>query len=170
MSTGPMDRTEEAALWRRWRASTLPSASAAAEPDPSLLAAYAENRLSPAAAEAVEECLADHPEAIGDIIAARQAAETAAPAAMIARATALIAAAEGAVVAFRAKAQVRTASWRVAIAWGGMAASFLVTSALGLSLGYDAYMNFAGTSPSLVQDALDPATGLFNGGDEDSSI
>jgi hypothetical protein len=170
MTTAPMDRAEAATLWRRWRMAAVKDAAAIAEPNASLLAAYAENRLSPTAAAAVEDWLADHPEAIGDILAARQAGEPAASATVIARATALIAAAEAGVVAFRAKAQIRTSSWRVAIACGGMAASFLITSALGLSLGYDAYMNFSGTSPSLVQEALDPPAGLFNSTDEDSTI
>jgi len=170
MTTGPIDRTEAAALWRRWRAAGAQGASAVAEPALLLLAAFAENRLSPAAAAAVEEWLVDHPDAIRDILAAQRSAESAGSASVIARAAALIAATEAGVVAFSARAQVRTSGWRVAIACGGMAASFLITSVLGLSLGYDAYMNFAGTSLSLVQDALDPPTGLFNGTDEDSTI
>jgi len=169
-SGGPEDRTEEAALWRRWRAAA-PQGVPGAAPDPAVLAAYAEDRLTPAAAAAVEDWLADHPEDIADILAARRATETvSAPGSVVGRAMALVAAPQPKVVPFRAKAQARTAGWRVALAWGGMAASFLVTTVVGLTLGYDTYMKVASISPSLVQETLDPPTGLFSGADEDSSI
>ena len=55
---GPQDGTEDAVLWRRWRSAA--GQHAPVEPDPLLLAAYAENRLDPAGTDLVEEWLAAH--------------------------------------------------------------------------------------------------------------
>src|SRR5665213_3904124 len=95
---GPEERAEDLSLLRRWRllarqAGTLGEAETAL-----LLASYADGRLDEAGAEAIEAWLVDHPEAIGDLIAARSADEGAALAAseaMVARAAALIAASDG---------------------------------------------------------------------------
>jgi anti-sigma factor RsiW len=59
-----MTDTEGKALWARFKA---------AEPDPLTLAAYAEGRLDPAEAAAVERFLALDPEAAADVAAARAA-------------------------------------------------------------------------------------------------
>jgi hypothetical protein len=159
---GPIDRTDEAVLWRRWRSAAASDAAAMTEPDPLLLAAYAEHRLAPEAAEVVEDWLAAHPEAITDILAARRAADAppAAPQPVLARAAALVVASDGQVVAFRPAP--RRADWSTAIRWGAMAASILVTSLLGFTLGNDTYANFASANGrTLVQELLDPPTGLF---------
>src|SRR5262249_42282946 len=103
--TEPMDRAEENALWRHWQTATVNAAGAAPPaPDPLLLAAYAEHRLSELAAEEVEAWLALHPEAIEDVIAAGvssrgTAPEQASPAAL-ARAMALVSERDPAVVPF----------------------------------------------------------------------
>jgi hypothetical protein len=162
------DRTEEAALWRRWRSAAAPGAVAAL--DPLLLAAYAEDRLGGAELDAVEEWLTAHPMLADDILAARRAAQAAlpeTPPAMAARAAALVREAGVQILAFRRPAP----RWRTAAAWGGMAASLMVTSLVGFTLGNDAYVSFAGSAPAtLSQELLDPPTGLFNSPDEDSAI
>ncbi|HJT06205.1 MAG TPA: hypothetical protein VJ747_04730, partial [Stellaceae bacterium] len=92
---GPDDRTDEAALWRRWRSASAAGAAVAFEPDAVQLAAYAEGRLPEATSGTIEDWLVGHPEAVSDILAARRAAraaDLAASDAVIARATALVAA------------------------------------------------------------------------------
>ena len=76
--TGLGERAEDAALWRRWRLDARPAPSRGA-PDPLLLAAYADGRLDESEAEPVEDWLADHPEALADLIAARDAGAAAPP-------------------------------------------------------------------------------------------
>src|SRR5271170_4551770 len=134
--TGPGDRADDASLWQRWRHDNH-SASGGGPPDPLLLAAYAEGRLDETQAEPVEDWLAAHPEALADLIAAREAsaaAPPAAPEAVIARAAALVAPADAKVVSFAAAIAVRRRSWRTAAAWSGLAASLLVTSMGGFAL------------------------------------
>lgn len=165
---GPRDRTDEAALWRRWRSAAASGSAEAAEPDALLLAAYAENRLP---AEAVEDWLAANPDGATDILAARRAAHEPLPEASPAvavRAMALVSDGDAQILAFRRPVR-RPVGWRAALAWGGIAASLLVTSLVGFTLGSDAYVNFArGTPTSLSRELLDPPSGLFQGGEESS--
>ena len=166
--TEPQDRTEDAALWRRWRSAAAPVD--AVEPDPLLLAAYVENRLDPAEADLVEEWLVAHPALLEDVLAARRAAQTAlpeSPPAVVARATALLHHGDAQVLAFRRPVR----RWREAAAWGGIAASLVITSVVGFNLGTDVYGSLAGNgSATLSQELLDPPSGLFNTLDEDSAI
>ena len=168
---GPMGSTDETALWRRWRHASASAESAGAEPDEMTLAAYAEGRLDPAATEAVEDWLAINPQAMQDIVAARQAEAAlamAAPAAVVDRAAALVAGG-GTVLPFRRRA---SPDWRAAAAWAAMAASILVASLAGFEMGNSTYATLAGgsTAVSLGQELLDPPIGLFSGADEDSNI
>ncbi len=169
---GTGDRTDEAALWRRWRSAAGLARPAGAEPDALLLAAYAENRLSAEAAETVENWLAANPDAADDILAARRAAggtlpET--PAAVAARAAELVSG--GAQILSFRRPLPRVANWRSAVAWGGIAASLLVTSLVGFTLGSDAYMSLARSEPTTIaHDLLDPPAGLFQGLAEEPSI
>jgi hypothetical protein len=167
---GPNDRTDEAALWRRWRSAAASGAAAAVEPDALLLAAYAEDRLPEAASGTIEEWLATHPETVSDILAARRAARAeglAASDAVIAAATALVVAGDAQVLTFPPPA-ARRARWRAAAMWSGLAASLVVTSMIGFTLGNSAYLSLAGsTTSALGQDLFDPPTGLFNSLDED---
>jgi len=167
---GPSDRTDEAALWRRWRSASASDAAVAFEPDALLLAEYAEARLPEAMSETVEDWLAAHPEIISDVLAARRAARGGSPAvsdAVIARATALVAAGDAQILAFPSPAG-RRPSLRTAALWSGLAASLVVTSMIGFSLGNSAYLSLAGsTTPALGQELFDPPTGLFNSLDED---
>src|SRR5438876_11814506 len=110
--TEPMDRAEESALWRHWRTAVVNAAGEAAPaPNPLLLAAYAEHRLSEADAEQVEAWLSLHPEAITDVLAAgeanaRPAAIEPPTAAALARAMALVPGADPKIVPFRRRAPV----------------------------------------------------------------
>jgi hypothetical protein len=168
----PTDRTDEAALWRRWRSAAVSVDAAGVAPDASLLAAYAEDSLPEKAVEAIENWLAVHPEMVSDILAARRAARTESPApspAVVARAIALVAAGDAQVLAFRRPAG-RRASWRAVALWSGMAASLVVTSLIGFALGNSAYLSLAGgASPAFGQELFDPPTGLFNSLDEEPS-
>src|SRR5690348_12092903 len=116
---GPDDRTDEAALWRRWRSASASGAAAAFEPDAVLLAAYAEDRLPEAMSGTIEDWLVAHPETLSDILAARRAARAegpAAPDAMIARAAALVAPGDAQILTFPQPAG-RRAGWRTAAMW-----------------------------------------------------
>lgn len=168
---GPMDGTESAALWQRFRSAARRQPESEAEPDPLLLAAYAENRLPPDQAEAVEDWLATHPDAISDLLAARQADETASPApsdAILKRAMRLVAAGDASILPFPGRRSAPRL--RVMATWGAMAASILVTSLVGFALGNDTYSYLTSApAPAVSQDLLDPPTGLFYGFDEDQS-
>lgn len=167
---GPVDRAGDAALWRRWRALAGAEAGGGVAPDPLRLAAYAEGGLDEAACEAVERWLADHPEAIADVLAAREAGAmtaTAAPEPVVARAMALVATPEAQVV--RLRPRLRAPLWRVAVAWSGLAASILATSLVGFAMGSDAYTNFVGGQASSGFDLLDPPGGIFTSFGEESS-
>ncbi len=170
---GTRDRTDEAALWRRWRSAAGLAMAEDAGPDPLLLAAYAENRLPADAAEAVENWLVANPEAADDVLAARRAARELlpeAPLGVAGRAAALVAEGDARVVAFR-RPVPRVAGWRTAVAWGGIAASLLVTSLVGFTLGSDAYVSLARREPTTIaHDLLDPPSGLFQSLGEEPSI
>src|SRR6266849_305 len=125
---GPRDRTDEAALWRGWRSASASVDAAGAE---------------------------------ADALAARRAAHTetlAASPAVVARAAALVAEGDAQVLPFRRPRPVgRMASWRAAALWSGMAASLLVTSLIGFTLGNSAYLTLAGgASPAFGQELFDP--------------
>ncbi|HJT07944.1 MAG TPA: hypothetical protein VJ747_13515, partial [Stellaceae bacterium] len=82
-------------------------------------------------------------------------------------ATALVVAGDAQLLTFPQPAN-RRASWRTAALWGGIAASLVVTSMIGFTLGNSAYLSLAGsTAPALGQELFDPPTGLFNSLDED---
>jgi hypothetical protein len=167
---GPLDTTDDAALWRRWRSADA-AAAIAAEPDPLLLAAYAEGRLSEQAAEAVEDWLALNPLAIQDILAARGVQNAPLPVAadtLIAPASALVGEHSAQVLAFRRPTASRR-SWRTAASWSAMAASILVACFIGVAMGDATYVTLAGSPAGAVgQDLIDPPVGFFNGLDEDS--
>jgi anti-sigma factor RsiW len=170
---GRMDSADEAALWRRWRHATGDGGAAGPEPDAMVLAAYAESRLEDDAAAVVEAWLADNPQSVRDVLAARQMQQVTLPAApelMIARAAALMGGGEAEILPFR-RPTPRVRSWRGAVGWGAVAASLLVASLAGFATGGDTYATLAGVSnSSLGQELLDPPSGLFPAVDEDSNI
>jgi anti-sigma factor RsiW len=167
-------RAEDAALWRRWQALAPEMApGTAVAPEPLLLAAYAEGRLGEAEAAAVERWLAAAPEALADLAAARAVGNAVAEAAaetMIVRAQALVPAAGPKVVPLR-RPQPQLGRWRMAMAWGGLAASILATSLVGFTLGNDTYaslMTSTATTDSAYGDLLDTPSGLFTTFSEDT--
>ena len=173
--TEPMDRAEENALWRHWRAAVV-NATGEVAPDPLLLAAYAEQRLDEAAAEEIEAWLALHPEAIDDVLAARDSNTQLAAAAhpsedVLARGMALVADLDATVIPFRRPARPLQPVWRVAVGRVAVAASLLVVSLLGFELGTDAYTSLlsADQQAGLSQDLFDPPSGIFSSLGEESS-
>jgi anti-sigma factor RsiW len=161
--TGPGDRVEETGYWRRWRAEALPVPPV----DDLSLAAYAEGRLDEEAATAVEAWLADHPEVLEDVIAARAteaATGAAVPETLILRAIELVAPAGADILPFRPARATPQRTWRQAIAWTGIAASLLVTSLGGFELGSNAYATYAGQTASVEStghELFDPPTTQF---------
>ena len=171
---GPMDEADETLLWQRWRAAVGGGPGAPQEPDALTLAAYVEDRLSPAAAAEVEAWVAANPAAMHDILAARQLREAplpVAPEAVAARAMALLGAAGAQVLPFIRRPARRLGLRSGAVGWAAMAASIVLASLAGFATGKDTYLTLAGSSPpSLGQEVLDPPMGMFNGYDEDSNI
>lgn len=167
----------DAALWRRWREGQAEAGDAAAEPDTLILAAYAEHRLSrpgidpenDSAIAAVEAWLVDHPEALDDTLVSRAAADAPAPAALVARAQALIAKPHDNVVPIR-----RFGTWLHAAAWSGVAASMIAAVLIGFSLGNDNIIDFPGfgqNTTSVDQSGLIGAPGtILSADDEDTGI
>jgi hypothetical protein len=168
----PMDRTDGPALWQRWRSASMGGPQGIA-PDALMLAGYVEDRLSPDAAAAVEEWLAANPDAIGDLLAAREAASAAppeAPEGVIARAAALLNAGDAHVLSFSA-ARKRQVGWRVIVARGGIAASLLIASLVGFVMGNDAYVSVASAASSEpARDLIDPPGGFFSSLDEEPNL
>lgn len=174
--TEPMDRAEEHALWRHWRAAVNPAGEAARAPDPLMLAAYAEHRLSETDEEEVETWLALHPEMIGDMVAARDvhARSAAAPepsAGALANAMALVPEPDPKVVSIRRAARRTQPVWHIATGRVAVAASLLLVSVVGFALGTDAYTSLLNgdQQAGLSQDLFDPPTGIFSGLGEESS-
>src|SRR5690348_15941163 len=137
-----------AALWRRFHALDRTGGDQAMDDADSALdlAAYADGRLSEAAAEAVEAWLAAHPEALDDVIAARGAGDAIAPQRIVDRAASLVAgdSSDGRVVPFRPSPVSRT--WRVQMARVAVAACLVLTGVAGFTLGSDAYDNLFSSS------------------------
>jgi hypothetical protein len=164
--TEPVEGAKDAALWQRWRQHAHPATGRDAA-DWLALAAYAEGRLDETQAEPVEDWLAEHPEALADLTAARAAAASPLPAAseaVIARAAALVEPMAGAqIIPFRTAAGPHRPAWRMAMAWSGIAASLLVTSLAGFALGNDAYLNLVGrpAAESTIHELLDPPSVMF---------
>jgi hypothetical protein len=167
--TEPTDRANDAALWQQWRAAIGAAAGEATRaPDALLLAAYAENRLGEAEADAVESWLATHPDAIEDVLNAQRSlgggpSEHASDAALV-RAMALVSGSDPKILPFRRPAP-RQAPWRIAVARVGIAASLVAVSLIGFALGNDAYLSVLGVeaqAPVLSQDLFDPPSGLFS--------
>ena len=180
--TGPIDRAEGAAFWRRLRETS--AAGDPSAPDAMLLAAYAEGRLRGVALEKVEAWLAHHVEDAADarfaMSVARDEVTLEVPSeALVARALALVAAPDPKVVSFRPR-EARAPAWRAAVTWGSLAASILLTSLLGFTLGSEAYVSLsqgpaavllsAAPGTELDPELSDPSSGLLNGlGDEVTS-
>jgi hypothetical protein len=165
----------DAALWQRWRQQARSTVAWDAV-DPLALAAYAEGRLDEVQAEPIEDWLAEHPDALADLTAARAAASAPLPLvseALITRAAALVEPPAGAtIIPFRPAGAARPAPWRMAMSWGAIAASLLVTSMGGFALGNNAYVSLVGqpaAAESTIHQLLDPPSTLFSDDEEPAS-
>jgi hypothetical protein len=147
------DRT----LYERWRSHESVPADADAELDPMLLAAYLEGRLGEDEAAPLEQLLAADPAALDDLIACDPVTPEIPSTAFIARAQALVGTAT--ILPF-APRRVVTA-WA---AWGAVAASLVLISLVGFSLGMQTERNFNGsTGIGTSIDILDQSSGLGDG-------
>jgi len=170
--SGPEDMksAEQAALWRRFRALDRTVRDQAADDADAThdLAAYADGRLSDAAAEAVEAWLAAHPEALDDLTVARRAGDTVAPQRIVDRAAALVSgdSTDGRVVPLRRPAI--TYSWRVHMARIAVAACLVLTGLVGFTLGSGVYGNLFPSSDLVSGDTADQPTSFFS--TEDAAI
>src|SRR5579872_4118784 len=158
-----MKSADLAALWRRFRALDRNGRDQAVDDaDIALdLAAYADGRLSEAAAEAVEAWLTAHPEALDDLIAARGPGDAVAPQRIVDRATALVVgdSSDGRVLPFRRAAV--TYGWRVHVARVAVAACLVLTGLVGFTLGSGAYTNLFSSS-SASGETIDQPTSFFS--------
>jgi hypothetical protein len=172
----------DAALWRRWQLAAAGETAAgatplAAEPEASILAAYAEYRLpgfegdaeADATLRAVEAWLSSNPDTLGDVLAARGVmAETeTVSAAAIDRAMRLVVDAEDGAISL----SPRRGGWRRSVAWGGIAAGLVAASIVGFSVGLDDVLSLAsaGKVQSMDQELLGPPGALLGGLNEDSA-
>ena len=164
-----MESAELATLWRRFHALDRSGRNQAMD-DADLaldLAAYADGRLSEAAAEPIETWLAVHPEALDDVSAARSTGDATVPQRVIDRAASLVASdsSDGRIVPFHPSPVSQ--SWRVHVARVAVAACLLLTGLVGFTLGSGAYDNlFSSTSAS--GDTVDQPTSFFS--TEDAAI
>jgi anti-sigma factor RsiW len=157
------DRIEldDADLFRRYRAEAGVPA-----PDETALAAFAEGRLAPDAAEAVEAWLASHPGDAEDVAIARTlgalggAPHDALAERIAARAASLVVADN--VVPLRPAVRARL-RWTEAASWTALAASVALAGWLGFALGTDAWSQLASSDDGAagIADVLDPPSGLL---------
>jgi hypothetical protein len=157
------DRT----LYERWRSHESAPAEAPAALDPMLFATYLGGRLDEADAAVLEQLFAADPEALDDLIdsGAHPVVPEIPSAGFILRAQALIPATpavrpEAAVLPFAPRPRV--AAWA---AWGAIAASLVLISLVGFSLGMQTERNFNGaTGIGTSIDILDQSSGLLGDG------
>ncbi|MDB5361452.1 MAG: hypothetical protein JWO51_2749 [Rhodospirillales bacterium] len=152
------DRT----LYERWRSHESGSADPTAELDPMILAAYLEGRLSEDDAAPLERLLAADPAALDDLLACDPVTPEISSAAFVARAQALVAGTTVVPFAPRAAAPRRiVTAWA---AWGAVAASLVLISLVGFSLGMQTERNFnRSTGVGTSIDILDQSNGLGDG-------
>jgi anti-sigma factor RsiW len=169
------NKAHSRALWQRWTMGEEQTGAGAASGvplDELTLAAYAEGRLDAADDDEVAAFLGHHPELADDVAVARQFAsgeptqiDDPELASVIARAGALVPATDDRVIAFRPAPRRAEPTWRFAVRWGALAASFAMVSYLGFALGSDASYSLAALDPSvgLADEVLDPPTGFLGG-------
>jgi len=147
-------------LYERWRSHE--SVPAVAELDPMLLAAYLDGRLDEAQAAMLEQLLAADPAALDDLLACEPVTPEIPSAAFIARAQTLVGGAAILPVAPRpAPPRRMVTAWA---AWGAVAASLVLISLVGFSLGMQTERNFNGsTGVGTSIDILDQSSGLGDG-------
>ncbi|HWK45988.1 MAG TPA: hypothetical protein VNT30_14800 [Stellaceae bacterium] len=130
--------------------------------DPMVLAAYAEGRLDPAAAEAVEIHLLTDSEALETLAAIASPGHRAIDAdRLIARATALVPNVPSRPADRIVPLPARTSGLRAYAAWGAMAASLLVVSLVGFNVGRSAEHALDPARYQAATDLPDPTLTLF---------
>lgn len=156
-------------LWQRGCVTDVPEDDGARYLD---LAAFADGRLDADERERVAEWLQSHPEAAGDIEAARALARTVTDDALsetaIARACALVgdtgSSRRNPVVAFHTR-KIRRPVLAPVAQWSGLAAALVVAGWLGFTLGMDASgmigPSRAGSDDGIAQDLFGPSRGFF---------
>lgn len=151
------DRT----LYERWRSHESVPAELT-ELDPMLLAAYLDGRLDEDQAATLEQLLAADPAALDDLLACAPVTPEIPSAAFIARAQALVGSAAILPFALRpARPRRMVTAWA---AWGAVAASLVLISLVGFSLGMQTERNFNGsTGVGTSIDILDQSSGLGDG-------
>jgi hypothetical protein len=151
-----MNEREDAELWRRWR-----SEAARTDPDPMLLAAYAEGRATSEEVGLVERLLAAEPALAADLdlpVGGDDVSE-AALARVVARAGGLVPPPTAVVVPFRSRQSGRL---RLFGEWVAVAASFALVAWLGFALGTDVSSALdAGTQATEWHEVFDPPSGFF---------
>lgn len=152
------DRT----LYERWRSHASVPADADAELDPMQLAAYLEGRLGEDEAAPLEQLLAADPAALDDLIACDPVTPEIPSAAFITRAQALVGTAT--VLPFAPRAAPPRRVMTAWAAWGAVAASLVLISLVGFSLGMQTERNFNGsTGIGTSIDILDQSSGSGDG-------
>lgn len=148
------DRT----LYERWRSRESVPAETDIELDPMVLAAYLEGRLSEDESVPLERLLAADPAALDDLIACDPVTPEIPSAAFVSRAQALVGTAT--ILPFAPPRRVVTA-WA---AWGAVAASLVLISLVGFSLGMQTERNFNGSvGLGTSIDIIDQSSGLGDG-------
>jgi len=152
------DRT----LYERLRSHESVPAKSPLDLDPMLLAAYLEGRLGEAEAAPIEAILAADPAALDDLIAYDPVTPEIPSAAFITKAQALVGGATILPFAPRPAPPRRlVTAWA---AWGAVAASLVLISLVGFSLGMQTERNFNGsTGIGTSIDILDQSSGLGDG-------
>ena len=152
------DRT----LYERLRSHESQPAESLLELDPMLLAAYLDGRLGEDEAAPLEALLAADPTALDDLIACDPVTPEIPSAAFIAKAQALVGGATVLPFTPRSAPPRRlVAAWA---AWGAVAASLVLISLVGFSLGMQTERNFNGsTGLGTSIDILDQSSGLGDG-------
>jgi hypothetical protein len=150
------------ALYERWRSHESVPADADAELDPMILAAYLEGRLGEAESAPLEQLLAADPATLDDLIACDPVTPETPSAAFVARTQALVGTPTILPFAPRAAPPRRVVTaWA---AWGAVAASLVLISLVGFSLGMQTERNFNGsTGIGTSIDILDQSSGLGDG-------
>jgi len=147
-------------LYERWRSHE--SVPAVAELDPMLLAAYLDGRLDEAQAAMLEQLLAADPAALDDLLACEPVTPEIPSAAFIARAQTLVGGA--AILPFAPRPAPPRRMVTAWAAWGAVAASLVLISLVGFSLGMQTERNFNGsTGVGTSIDILDQSSGLGDG-------
>lgn len=152
------DRT----LYERWQSRESVPADTDAELDPMVLAAYLEGRLSEDESVPLERLLSTDPAALDDLIACDPVTPEIPSAAFISQAQALVGTAT--VLPFAPREAPPRRVMTAWAAWGAVAASLVLISLVGFSLGMQTERNFNGSiGLGTSIDIIDQSSSLGDG-------